>query len=549
MDDLDQTNPKSSGTTDILNESDCKSFLAKIYSGFGLSSNIGPTGEDDLPTFNDDGDQGSLVFLRGLFSMQEFPTDESVWNWKDVGIVELVSMNWDYTTKYSFTFYQRAMLNVRYCKEFLDVYTEDLDIPNIKQYRDEVRAIRALNYFYLIDLFGNPGVVWDDSPVGDAAWMPTPIGRAELFEKVEDELIDLSENSSLPEQASMATYGKMTKPVVWTILAKMYLNAEVYTKTAMYDKAQIYCEKVIGAGYGLENNYSNLFCAENHKSPLNGNEIIFPIICDADNAKSYGGTIMMITGAFGGELNGNWFGSNNAGWTCLKPTEVLIAKFDNVPDAGLDRYKSNTKIDKRYKFFDVLKYDKTGVDPDNVFDPVTGIIKYEVSERRNVETKLADWDAGYLCYKFTNLNWDGVLGDITEYPNTDFPLFRLADIYLMYAECAIRGYGSMDIAEGYVNDLRNRAYEGNPAGLIDKSDLTLDFILDERARELYWECHRRTDLIRFGKFTQNYVWPYKGGTEAGVANVSSRFNLYPFSDKDLTSNPNLIQNPGYKSVR
>ena len=91
------------------------------------------------------------------------PTDEALWNWKDEGIVELCTNNWDYTLFYAYTFYQRAMLNIRYCKEFLDNYPEDCGIPNIKQFRDEVRALRAMNYYYLIDVYRNPGWVWDDS--------------------------------------------------------------------------------------------------------------------------------------------------------------------------------------------------------------------------------------------------------------------------------------------------------------------------------------------------------------------------------------------------
>jgi SusD family. len=547
LDDLDQEKPNNEDITDIINEEGAKSFLAKIYSGFGLSSNQGPSEENDLTAT--DGDQGALVFLRGLITMQEFPTDEAIWNWKDEGIVELVNVNWDYTTKYAYTFYQRAMLNIRYCTEFLKLFDVSTNIPNIERYRDEVKAIRDINYYYLIDLYGNPGVVWDDSPLDDKGWYPSQIGRKELFQKIVTDLEELDKNGNLPENPSMATYGRITKPVLWTVLAKLYLNAEVYTGTPMYDKASIYCDKVIQAGFGLEDNYTNLFCSENHLSPMRGKEIIYAIPFDDTNAKSYGGTSMLIDGAYGGEFSGNWFGSNSSGWTCLKPKETLIAKFDDSPDNGLDRFKSNTKLDGRYLFCDVLTYEKTTVpDPSWPFDPETGEILYEVKARREVAAKLADWDAGYLCYKFTNLGWDNAKVTLTDFPNTDFPLFRLADIYLMYAECAVRGQGDKSLALKYINDLRKRAYKGSGTGQITSGEMTLDFILDERARELYWEGHRRSDLIRFGKFTQNYVWPYKGGSEEGMANVNTRYNVYPISDKDLTSNPNLIQNEGYKSI-
>lgn len=185
INDLDQNPIIDKGQSEIINESDCQSFLAKIYSGFGLSGNVGPSGGvQDLQG----PDQGSLCFLRGLLSLELYPTDEALWNWKDEGIVELCTNNWDYTLFYAYTFYQRAMLNIRYCKEFLDNYPEDCGIPNIKQFRDEVRALRAMNYYYLIDVYRNPGWVWDDSPTNDKSWKPSQLGAKEIFDKVVTEL-------------------------------------------------------------------------------------------------------------------------------------------------------------------------------------------------------------------------------------------------------------------------------------------------------------------------------------------------------------------------
>ena len=462
INDLDQNPIIDKGQSEIINESDCQSFLAKIYSGFGLSGNVGPSGGvQDLQG----PDQGSLCFLRGLLSLELYPTDEALWNWKDEGIVELCTNNWDYTLFYAYTFYQRAMLNIRYCKEFLDNYPEDCGIPNIKQFRDEVRALRAMNYYYLIDVYRNPGWVWDDSPTNDKSWKPSQLGAKEIFDKVVTELKDLSENSSLPEKGTMGTYGRMTKPVVNTLLAKMYLNAEVYTGTPMYDQAVSYANKVIHeGGFGLEKNYRNLFCGENHLSPLHGNEIIFAIPCDGENG-------------------------------------------DNCTEQG-------------------------------------------VKTRRDVVPVLTDWNSGYLCHKFTNLGWDQNEVTPSAWPDTDFPLFRLADIYLIYAECAARQATGADVstAVGYINLLRERA-NGDKSGNISGSDLTLDFILAERSRELYWEGQRRSDLIRFGKFTKEYAWDYKGGPQEGIANIDSKFNIYPISDKDLTANPNLVQNPGYATLK
>lgn len=153
---------------------------------------------------------------------------------------------------------------------------------------------------------------------------------------------------------------------------------------------------------------------------------------------------------------------------------------------------------------------------------------------------------GYAVAKFTNLKSNGQAGSDLTFMDTDFPLFRLADAYLMYAEAVVRGGagGSMSNAVQYVNLVRERAYKG-PSGDITQADLNLDFLLDERAREFLWECTRRTDLIRFGKFSSgNYVWPWKGGVKSGTA-TDSKYNVYPIPASDIGANPNLVQNPGY----
>lgn len=519
--DLDQEPKLDKSSNSIHNEADCQSFLAKIYSGFGLSGNSSDASvEPDLQG----SDQGALVFLRGLISLQVLPTDEAIWNWTDEGIVELCTVGWNYTLPYSYTFYQRAMLNIRYCKEFLSVYAKDDEIiPNLKQFRDEVRGIRAMNYYYLIDLYRNPGVVWDDSPTDDKSWKPSQIGTEALFDKIVKELVDLSENGNLPETPTMATYGRMTKPVINTLLAKMYLNAETYIGRAMYDEAAKYAKKVIDAGFGLESHYADLFCGENHLTGIHKNEIIYAIPFDHVNAKSFGSSIMVTAAAFGGDLNPTWFGLTSS-WTCLKPTQQMIDLFKDSPDDGADERGSKRKKDKRYIFFDN-------------------------NGKRSPVSKMQDWDSGYLCHKFTNLGWGGVGVTPTPDPDTDFPLFRLPDLYLIYAECAVRGASGADIntAVGYVNQLRERAY-GDQSGNISAANLTLDFILAERGRELYWEGQRRSDLVRFGKFTEDYAWAYKGGTLEGKAHLDKRFNIYPFSDRDLTANPNLKQNPGYETL-
>jgi|AntRauTorckE6833_2_1112554.scaffolds.fasta_scaffold00035_67 hypothetical protein len=153
---------------------------------------------------------------------------------------------------------------------------------------------------------------------------------------------------------------------------------------------------------------------------------------------------------------------------------------------------------------------------------------------------------GYTITKWKNINRDGSAGKDLEFVDIDFPMFRLADAYLMYAEATSRGAvgGNVSKSVGLINDLRFRA-NGDNSGDITNGELTPEFVLDERARELYWEGHRRTDLIRYGLFTSaDYVWAWKGGSQEGQA-VGDHFNIYPIPASDVNANPNLEPTPGY----
>ena len=169
-----------------------------------------------------------------------------------------------------------------------------------------------------------------------------------------------------------------------------------------------------------------------------------------------------------------------------------------------------------------------------------------LSAGRNIEiTDISDKDQGFILEKYSNATSTGGFGADQTFVDTDFPLFRLADVYLMYAEAFLRGGAGATQTEAlnYVNMLRTRA--NNPQNNLTASDVTLDFILDERSRELHWEAHRRQDLIRFGKFTGgSYNWAWKGNGTNGIA-LPAELKLYPIPAASLASNPNLSQNAGY----
>jgi hypothetical protein len=164
-------------------------------------------------------------------------------------------------------------------------------------------------------------------------------------------------------------------------------------------------------------------------------------------------------------------------------------------------------------------------------------------------TSIADptiFSEGYLSAKWKNVTSTGVAGSNNTFVDTDFPLFRLGEVYLNYAEAVLRGGagGDATTALSYVNKLRERAY-GNTSGDITSGQLNLNFMIDERGRELHWEMFRRTDLIRFGLFTGGtYLWDWKGNVQAGAA-TDAHLNLFPLPASDLLLNNNLKQNPGY----
>ena len=237
--------------------------------------------------------------------------------------------------------------------------------------------------------------------------------------------------------------------------------------------------------------------------------LFFLLNYDGTYTQNYGGTTFLVHGPAG--VPGNISGSSGS-WGCMRITQQFVGLFG--------------KGDIRGQFY-------------------TSGQSLEMTHLLDVSTD------GYSSSKFRNVTRTGAPAPHADpgnvFSDIDFPVFRLGEVYLIYAESVLRGGGGgdMNTALNYINQLRTRAYGGNTNGNIDASQLNLNFILDERGRELMWECCRRTDLIRFGKFTtSNYLWAWKGGIESGTA-VDSKYNIYPIPTTDITANPNLVQNPGY----
>ncbi|WP_321309066.1 RagB/SusD family nutrient uptake outer membrane protein [Marinifilum fragile] len=496
-DDLDTTpldEDIKTGDNVLTDAESYKQLLAKCYAGLILGGQTAVDSDQDISSING----GFSSYLRLLWNHQELPTDEAICAWNDGNLRDLHDQDWNSSNEFVTAMYYRINLQIAYCNNLIKLTT---DKPEYSDFRNEARVLRALSYYHMLDMFGRGPFVTEQDVVG-SFFFPEMATQQKIFDYIETELTAIE--GSLMEPGTNE-YGRADKALAWSILAKMYLNAEVYVGTPKYTEAITYSNKIIGSGYSIEPNYENLFLADNH---LRTNEIIFPIASDGNNTQTWGGMTFIIHSTIGGDMPASESGVDG-GWGGNRTTSSFVSLFPDVDGT-----------DKR------------------------GLIW---TEGQNLDiADIFNFRDGYALRKFKNVTSTGAVGSNLSFPDTDFPLYRLADFYLVYAEAVLRGGqgGNIGTAVGYVNELRERAY-GNTSANITEADLTLDFILDERARELYWECHRRTDLIRFGKLTGGtYNWPWKGAVAEGKS-TDAKYNVFPIPSSDINANPNLSNISGY----
>lgn len=490
-----------------------KQALAKVYGAFALTGNA-TTGQQDIPV-EIIKDEGNSDFLRLYWNLQELTTDEAAWSWQnDAGIQGLHELSWSSINSIINGLYYRSYFQITLCNDFIRQSSDDnlskrgisgADADNIRKFRAEARFIRAYQYWVLMDLYGNPAFATEDTKIASKDF-PKRIVRADLFKYIESELLAIENELAAPKANE---YGRADRAAAWALLSRLYLNASVYTGTAKYTEAITYSNKIISAGYTLHSKYRDLTIADNH---LNTDEFILTINYDGTSTQNFGGTTYLMHGP--ANVPADVSGSNGD-WGGLRCTQQFVNLFA----------------------------DKTGNTDSRAQFHVAG---------QNLEmNELYAETEGYSTTKYRNKTRTGAPAPnqdaAKDFSDIDFPLFRLGEVYLNYAEAVLRGGtgGDMGTALGYINALRTRAYNGSTSGNISLSAMNLDFILDERGRELYYEAVRRTDLIRFGKFTTGaYLWAWKGGVKAGTS-VADKYNLFPLPPTDLSANPNLIQNPGY----
>jgi len=499
--------PKSTVTAaNIFNDPNAyQQLLARVYAGLAISGQQGPAGNPDIQGI----DEGFSQYLRLYWECEELPTDEAVIGWGDIGLPEMNTMTWTSSSRMVVAMYYRIELQATMANEFLRQTTDaalasrNVSAPlkaQIQTWRAEARFLRALSYYHGLDLFGNIPLVTENDPIGGAP--PKQAKAADIYAFLVSELTAI--RTQLPVGNTSANYGRATQAAADMLLAELYLNDSVYTGSTAWASAAASATNVIGAGYSMPANYATNFMADNKSSP----EIIFLVESNGTYTQTWGGTTFIVHAACGGSMSASTYGIDYCwGGTRLKP----------------EAYNNFSAGDNRAFAFDT------------------------VGQSVQV-TNISDFTKGVANPKFSNKTSGGASGSNPTFVDTNFPVWRLAEAYLIRAEADVRLGGAANLTQALadVNLVRERAY-GGAAGDITAAQLTLPFILAERGRELLWEAHRRTDLVRFGQFAgpqATYTWSWEGGVAAGQKQPAY-YNLYPLPATELVANPNLKQNPGY----
>lgn len=513
VDDLDVTNIDPNSVTSATPEQ----VLNKCYAAMGLAGQSGPNGDCDI----DGLDGGTTGYVRQLINSQELTTDEMICNWGDPGIPEFNYNTWNADHPMLRGFYYRLYFGVTMCNHYLEQFGSDGEMGA------EARFLRALHYYYLMDGWGN--VPFKTTVSNDNA---PQYSRAEVFRFVEEELLYCAENlaDARAKKSTDSGYGRADKAAAWLLLARLYLNAEVYTGTARYADAQTYAQKVIDSGYGLMTQgvgnfsaYQTLFCGDNGETDA-AYELILPIICDGATTASWGTSMFALASTFNGDMyitaaapaTGN---GTSETWGGNRARRNLVEKFfptSNAPAEADDAQMVEAAGDSRALFH---------------------------SKGRTLDIDANDdFLKGFSVVKFCNFYAAGGNSHDSQFPDTDWPLMRKAEAYLIFAEATARQNGGLATSEGLaaVNQLRSRA------GATTLASANLDVLCDEWSREFYFEGMRRSTLIRFGRFggSTGYTWQWKGGVFAGQ-NFGEQYNLFAIPTTDLNANTNLKQNPGF----
>ena len=516
-------------------------LLAKQYATLGLTGQKGPAGIADLS-----GDEGESGFIRTVFNLQELMTDETLWAYQDnEAIAPITHMNWTKDNARVNWTYQRLIFNITLYNQFITEQTGKLEEDKVA----EVRFLRALNYYYFLDLYRKAPFkdTFDNN-------LPTEKSGKELYEWLDNELTTIE-----PLMAEVGAYntakdfGRADRGAAYALHARLALNSAVYTDGQVkdYQKAIHYCDEIINSGkYDLSrvaksgySGYQQLFMGDNDCNPDARKEIIFPIRQDGVKTRSYAGTSYLVNAS---TISGMPYASTSDPWKCLFARVDLVKKFfpnGDIPKATDEDLLSNPSKDQV-----IAKDNEKGISTADVVAQAKddrALFYMGIGGCSDKVRTLTPGDAitgplnGASFVKWTNLHADGTAQHHQNFSDTDFPMFRLAEIYLTRAEAKYRLNGSQDgLADiQYVQDRANRQIK---ASSVDEQTL-----IDEWCREFYLEGRRRSDLVRFGLFTgSKYLWSFKGGSE-NCQGIPTKFDIYPIPGDEMKNNPNMTQNPKY----
>ena len=518
-------------------------LLAKQYATLGHTGQKGPAGVADIS-----GDEGETGFIRTVFNLQELMTDETLWAYQsNEGIAQITSMDWDKNNKRVNWAYQRLSFDITQYNFFISEQSGILSEDKIA----EVRFLRALNYYYFLDLYRKAPFkdTFDDN-------LPTEKSGKDLYEWLDNELTTIE-----PLMAEVGAYnnsenfGRADRGAAYALHARLALNSAVYTDGQIkdYQKAIDYCNKILVDNAGkyelcrvAKNGYSGyqqLFMGDNDCNPAAMKEIIFPIRQDGVKTRAYAGTSYLVNAS---TITGMPYASTSDPWKCLFARVDLVKKFfpnEDIPKATKEDLLSNPSKDQV-----IAKDNEMGISTADVIAKAKddrALFYMGIGGCSDKVRTLTPGDAitsplnGASFVKWTNLHADGTAQHHQNFSDTDFPMFRLAEIYLTRAEAKFRLNGSQDgLAD--ILEVQGRANRDLKASSVDEQTL-----IDEWCREFYMEGRRRSDLVRFGLFSgSKYLWSFKGGVENGTG-IPSYYDVYPIPYNEIKNNPNMTQNPKY----
>lgn len=503
------------------NETAYREGLARLYFQF-VSNDL-----TDLQAM----DGGASELIRAFWSVQETTTDEAKCSWENDAWVRALNTNtWtEVQNDAVYAVYVRTLQGVAFVNEYLrQTAPEKLKdrgvaadlAAKIDVYRAEARFIRAYLYWMALDCFGSVPFTTEKSPFG-GTYFPAQATRSDIFDFCVSELTYLKSADS-PMLAARAVYPRADKGAAAGLLARMYLNSDVYTGVGRYAEAKAVCEEIFNMGYSLSPSYAALFRGDNGQNNQARAEMLWAVDYSDDNTESYGGSTYLLAATLASTDITDFTRPNGQrnGWAGLRTPYEFVGRYFDVSDADYETGAYNVTDDR-------------------------GKVFYIKGRSESMEGALYSFMNGWSCLKFNNIPHDQTDGSYLsvsatkDFADVDFPMIRLGEIYLIYAEACMR-LGVPSEAMPKLAELSERAGVSPPAGI------TEDYLVAERARELFWEAHRRTDLIRFGLYeTSSYLWPYKGGDSYQGQAFPAYKCIFPIPPTELAANDALVQNPGY----